>query len=152
MTWSGSLSQPVEIKSAPEAGCDWPGHQHMTVLAPLDAKNAAIQFDVRLALGQALPRCRDQHCASTRPAGRSDTRATFPDPHPDEFRPANFDKLDIRPIREDRVPFQFRANLGEFHRLHIIDEKDGMGVAHIDAASAGIGRVRNLDGKRVGLH
>ena len=124
----------------------------MAVLAPLYAEFTAIQFHVCLAPGQTFPRRRDQHCTGSRSTGRGDTRAAFPNPHTDQFRSANLGKLDIRPVRENRVQFQFRANLGERHRLHVIDEKDGMGVAHINTAGTGIGRIRNLDRERVGLH
>src|SRR5215208_1810346 len=112
---------------------DRAGHEHVAVpFAPLDRQVAAGQGDGRLSAGEPLAGRGDHGRAGRRPAGAGQARAPFPDPQNDVLSAPDCGERDVGALGEDRVVFEEGPDLLELVGVHVFDEEDRMGIAHVD--------------------
>ncbi len=117
----------------------------MVVLSPTHRQDAAISFDQRFALRKAAPVRGHQGRRRACSAGQSQARAAFEHFQPDVLEAADLRKTGIHPLGKKRVMLNARADRVERQGLDIINEEDGVGIAHGDGARtlkpAAIGQV-----------
>src|SRR5438132_3905243 len=112
----GSAGEQHIIEAALEGERRRPGHDHMTVLAPMDVERPAVERDRGTAAGQAAAMAGDQRGTGAGAAGAGNADTALPDAQPDPVAIEHRCDADIGALRKQRVSFEARAEHREVDR------------------------------------
>jgi len=121
----------------------------MVVFGPVDEQFAAVDLDRDPAPGQAPPDRGDYCRAGARSAGLGQARAALPHAQPKPVAALDLGDADIGALREQTVMLQPGADYGDRHRVGIVDEEDGVRVAHADTDRVAERAFRDAEMQRV---
>mmetsp|Transcript_4719 Transcript_4719/g.10289 ORF Transcript_4719/g.10289 Transcript_4719/m.10289 type:complete len:305 (-) Transcript_4719:401-1315(-) len=120
----------------------WTSHEDLVRLfTPIDHQISPGQRDGARALGTSLEHRRHQQRARARAAGQRRPRASLPDFHLEVSLAEDLHKLDVGLGREHLVALDLGANRRQINRIEVVDEDDGVRVAHADARHLVLGPI-----------
>ena len=90
------------------------------------------RIDLGRALGQVAPHGRDQRGAGAAAAGLGQPGAALPDAQPDRAPVAHLGDADVGALGEQGIGLELRPELGERHRLGIVDEEHRVRIADVE--------------------
>src|SRR5207244_12016638 len=99
----GSAGKQRGIEAALEGKRRWPGHDHMTVLAPMDVERAAVEHNGGAPPSQTTAMAGDQRGAGAGAAGAGDAGTALPDAQPDPVAVERGRDPDIGALRKQRI-------------------------------------------------
>ena len=128
-----NLFQQRRVKGAGETGGDCTGHHDVVVRQPVDAQRPPVEPYIGHTPGQAPAVGGNQRRTGSGAAGLGQPRAPFPDAKPDGFAVDDLGGADIGEFGEHLMVFDNRSDNIQRDGFSIVDEKDGVGIADVDA-------------------